>query len=207
MEKLVAAHRIAESGFRRLLLAASSLSIALVFLLGASAAQALTVLCGATECGPGDTNATGILNLDFPGGDPLGYNVEFLFASAEDIWGSPAIVFDFNTAIPAIAASVALSAALNTKPEVVTVGPNMEDRSRIPYEPLIGDNLLTDDQVYEMTGGMWDSEGGTWSDSDTLTYAKFNVVPEPGTGALLGLGLMGLGVASHRRREESRRTA
>jgi hypothetical protein len=193
-------HRIADSVFRRLFLTAFAPLVALVLLPGPGAAQAFTVLCGVTECGPGDTNATGILNLEFPGGDPLGYNVEFLFASAEDIWGSPAVVFDFNTAVPAIAASVAVSGALNTKPEVVTVGPNMEGRSRIPYEPLIGNNLLTDDQVYDLNAGMWDSEGGTWSDFDPLTYAKFTPVPEPGTGLLLvlGLGFAGLGVVRRR---------
>ena len=120
----MAPHRISASGFRRLFLTALTPLIALVFLLGAGAAQAATVLCGvdpetATPCGPGDTNAIRILNLDVPGGDPLGYNVDFRFDSATETLTLP---LPFDSSLSALAAVQAVSDAFNTLvPDVMTV--------------------------------------------------------------------------------------
>ena len=43
------------------------------------------------------------------------------------------------------------------------------------------------------------------SESEPWSYAKFTVIPEPGTGLLLGLGFAG--VAGRARREERKATA
>jgi hypothetical protein len=83
--------------------------------------------------------------------------------------------------------------ALDTLPDIVTVGPDMEGHFRIPYERLLGDNLLSDDQIYDLRGDEnWSGQGNTWTESETLTYAKFTVVPIPAAVWLLGGGLIGL---------------
>ena len=172
--------------------------VAMGIMLGAGAAQAFTVLCGATECGPGDTNATGILNLDIINAN---YNVEFLFDSADAIWGPRPAPFDWPTLGTATLAGTAAALALDTLPDIVTVGPGMEGHFRTPFERLggpLGSTLASDDRIYE--NGGWTAATESWSESDTLTYAKFTPVPEPGTGLLLvlGLGFAGLGVVRRR---------
>ena len=87
-------------------------------LLGASAAQAFTVVVDDTG-----TNATAILNLQL--GDDH-YDVTFRSGSIEDIWGDEA--FDFDQLGNAAEAADAVNAALNTVPEVVTVGTSVNKR-------------------------------------------------------------------------------
>ena len=115
----MAPHRITEPFFRRLFLAAFVPLVALVFLLGAGAAQAVPMV---QFDDPSDlTKATGILNLDVPGGDPRGYNVVFdQQAFANQIYGpnpaspdDPARLPPFLTLESTSAAADAVNAALN----------------------------------------------------------------------------------------------
>ncbi len=96
-------------------------------LLGANAAQAAEVQVDATG-----TNATGILNLQVGGAV---YNVSFVEASAEQVYGSLPGDFDFTSAGTAEDAADAVNDELNrykedNDPEIVTsVGPVPEGSS------------------------------------------------------------------------------
>lgn len=110
--------------------------VALALLLGAGVAQSATVLCGtdlgtAMACGPGDTNAIGISNLEVEG---VSYDVELKFEAAADTFTLPLI---FDSTLEALAATSAVSDALNALPSVVTVNqlmsPPADPASKIFY--------------------------------------------------------------------------
>jgi hypothetical protein len=159
-------------------------------MLGASAAQAFTVEVDGTG-----TNATAIRNLEYDG---VFYDVVFLQDSADSIWGGAP--FDFTTVPVAIAAANAASDALNTVPEVVTVGPDMSTTFHIPYDREGGFIVLTVYAEYN-----WDMSPDdwlwnyfyAWADSAPASYADFTVseppdpVPIGGTVSdLVGSGLV-----------------
>jgi len=93
-------------------------------LLGASAAQAFTVVVDDTG-----TNATAILNFEWYDGNH--YDITFRFGSIEDIWGDEA--FDFDQLGDAYTAQEAVYEALNTVPEVVTVGTSADTEFATPF--------------------------------------------------------------------------
>jgi hypothetical protein len=172
---------------------------ALVFLVGAGAAQAARVIdIGGT--------ALQILNLELDGEF---YNVEFIFDSANNIYGlNPSTSdLDFMSRSDSDAAVVAINDALNQEGDIINVNESSSSLYTIPF--------VVDGQMMQRSVGF---EGGAnwvlWPDpSNTLvsnlgSYAKFTVVPEPGTALLMGLGLAGLGAAGGRsRREERKATA
>ena len=75
------------------------------------------------------TNATGILNLEVDG---ILYDVEFDFDFGLDIFGDPP--FTFKNELEAINANEEVNFALNSVPEVVTVGPMRSDFYGIPFD-------------------------------------------------------------------------
>jgi len=136
-------------------------------LLGASAAQAFTVVVDDTG-----TNATAILNLQL--GDDH-YDVTFRSGSIEDIWGDEA--FDFDQLGNAAEAADAVNAALNTVPEVVTVGTSAEPEYAIPFM-LIGifvravDTQYHGAYVWEWLTTVGDPSNHVITD-ENVTYARF----------------------------------
>jgi hypothetical protein len=155
-------------------------------LLGVSAAQEPTV-----EVDETGTNATAIRNLEVGG---VFYDVVFQHDRWPTIWpkGTP---FDFTTDSTAQAALEAATAALNNEPEVVTVGPDREDRFRIPYNIAVNDIALTWDSAYDHLdqGGYWDPRGENgWFSIEKVTYAKFTEVTEPPDEFTIGGNVTGL---------------
>ena len=130
-------------------------------------------------------NATAIRNLEFNG---VLYDVEFKYDSANNIWGA---LFDFGEPNEAINAANAASAALNTVPEVVTVGPDMSNMSttfHIPHERKGGFIVLTVFAEYN-----WDQSPDDWSWSDYYIWPSFTpasyahfTVPEPPDPVTIG---------------------
>ena len=75
------------------------------------------------------SNATAIRNLEVDG---VLYDVEFDFDFGADLFGAPP--FTFNLEIQAINANEEVNLALNSVPEVVTVGPQMSDNYIVPFD-------------------------------------------------------------------------
>ena len=101
--------------------------VALMFLTGVGAAQAQTVIFDGG-------NATGI--QDLPVGSTL-YDVLFLYDTASNIYGTVP-VFDFTTSEGAEAAMEAANDALNSEPNVMSVGPAFDIVYELPFESLGG---------------------------------------------------------------------
>ena len=160
-----------------------------------SAAQAFTVYCGddfatSLPCEVGDTNAAGILNLDVEG---VPYDVELIFEFAADIFTVP---LTFEAEQDALAASIAVSAALNTLPDVTTVG-DQRNFYDIPFEfELGGGYAVRSAEFFEIADG-WQAimDAGFVSSPGLSSWADFTpaVVPVPAAVWLFGsaLGLLG----------------
>jgi hypothetical protein len=153
-------------------------------LLGASAAQAFTVVVDDTG-----TNATAILNLEFNGAH---YDVTFRFGSIEDIWGDEA--YDFHQLNLAVDASEAVNDALNTEPEVVTLGTGTTFDYAIPVG---ASDIFASVQLNEYMGDAWVHLGGTTRPrtAEGETYARFTnrqglraPAPVPKTGQTVSVG-------------------
>jgi hypothetical protein len=162
-------------------------------------AQAMTVLCGATSdtsapCDIGDTNATGILDLDLDGSL---YNVEYIFDFGADVLSIP---FAFSLEGVAEAASIVATQALNDHPDIITVGSTdaaKQDFFGVPFEfeTVLGYSVRSAEffpvaDGWQATAGV-DLVGiGTPSSWAVFTPA---VVPVPAAVWLFGsaLGLLG----------------
>ena len=178
--------------------------VALALLLGAGAAQSFTVQFTGE-------NATGILNLEV--GDTF-YNITFRLETAQDIYGTSP-VFDFTTSEGAEAAMGAVNAALNTEPDVMSVGPAYSIVYEVPFEFLgdiagidfvsVREAVFIDTASINLGTPAWlqrtDPQARPYE--ARKTYANFTVVPEPHTALLMGLGLAGLTVAGGPRRERN----
>jgi hypothetical protein len=170
---------------------------ALTFLLGVGAAQAEQVIFS------GD-NATEILDLQV--GSTL-YDVIFLYDKAENIYPTP--LFDFDTSLKAEAAMEAVAAALNTEPDVMSVGPAHEISYLVPFN--LG-SIMGDPFVNSRMGYYFDLNSAVppeWLRSsnpqerplDTIqSYAAFTVVPEPAPSWLSGSAIAVFGVLARRRK-------
>jgi hypothetical protein len=151
--------------------------VALALLLGAGAAQGQTVMCGSSPCESGDTSATGILGLNVGG---TFYDVTFVLADAEEVYGPPPGVYDFTTDDGAIEAINAVAAALNTIPTILRV--NESFAYRIPYDFIqIGDipNVKAREGIYREEQTAWILlPGGNSSGvyTDETMYADFEEV-------------------------------
>jgi hypothetical protein len=150
--------------------------VALALLLGAGVAQGQTVMCGSSPCESGDTSATGILDLNVGG---TFYDVTFVLADAEELYGPPPGDYDFTTDDEAIEAVDAVNDALDTIPTILRI--NEAPAYRVPYDFIqIGDspNVKARDAVYREEQTAWillpGSSSGVYID-ETM-YADFEEV-------------------------------
>jgi hypothetical protein len=159
-----------------------------------SAAQAFVVHCGddfatSLPCEVGDTNAAGILNLDVEG---VLYDVELIFEVAADIFTIP---LTFEAEQDALAASIAVSAALNTLPDVTTV--DQQSFYNIPFEFEIGVGYAVRSAEFFDVADGWQAimDAGFVPTPGASSWADFTpaVIPVPAAVWLFGsaLGLLG----------------
>jgi hypothetical protein len=172
--------------------------VALTFLMGVGAAQAETVIFSGN-------NATEILDLQV--GSTL-YDVIFLHDTARNIYGTPP-VFDFNASLEAEVAMQAVNAALNTEPDVMSVGPAYAIAYLVPFNlgSIGGDPFVNSREGYyfdlepALTPEWLRSSNPQERPFDVVkTYAAFTVVPEPGAPWLSGSAIATLGVLARRRK-------
>ncbi len=166
----------------------------------------------------GNVLAIGNLPLDFDNDELDGdYNIRFVTDTGVGQYGDPDDpTFDFGLAENGVTAMFQITDALNVAPEAVTGASDTgSDTFFIP---------LVDVPLFDIWGAVGSEIiDGTWKNCESEcillgvaalradgvlnTFARVAPVPEPGTAALLGLGLAGFGVVGRSRRQESEGTA
>jgi hypothetical protein len=144
--------------------------------------------------------ATGVLDLFVPGLDT--YNVTFLRTTAAQLYGGPSSPVFQLTDGEATFAMGFLNDALDSlglpgDPITDTVGPSFADSANTYF---VGVDVTGDGSVsiqarngVNLLDDVWDTLAQESVQYDEVRiYADFQVVPEPGTALLMGLGLAGL---------------
>jgi hypothetical protein len=179
--------------------------VVLALLLGAGAAQATEVIRDGNQ----STRAIGIMDLDIGG---TLYEVDFIFPQdPEIVYGDLPGEFDFNTNESALAATDAVTAALNTEGGVFYVGSQggFNGPAATHYSVAYASETFTDGREADVHSWRVSFEDGTWLpgvdtisdwEGDERTWAIFTVVPEPQGVLLNGAALLVLaGLAKWRR--------
>ena len=126
-----------------------------------------------------------------------------LFTNAFDLY-SNGTDYDFDNAVLAEAAANAVNAALNDlTPDPTEVGPSSDEDGQlygIGYDTGPGDIVTFIRGGEAQPSPPWTILEDTFTTPDDRIYASFEVVPEPGTALLMGLGFAGLGIAGRRQR-------
>jgi hypothetical protein len=138
-------------------MAAAILTAALFLVLGSGPVLAFEVIHAGS-------NATGIVQLDVDG---VTYDVTFRNLSAGGVYGQEPGIYDFKNLLDAQAAVDAVNAALNTVPEVETVGSN---NSSI-YNIGVG---FENDIVFVREGSY--SPGGDWEQLANTDFRGYSIV-------------------------------
>jgi len=186
---------------RQLELARVTAVIALAFLLFAGTAQAFTVVSD------GD-NATAILDLNVSG---TLYDVAFEFDTAEGIYGLEPGMYDFDTFEAAEDAMNAVNDALNSEPNLTSVGPSFDIIYEIAYAfendfSFVREAVYIDRQDPDLGTPAWLQR----TDSQLRpfrvpkTYAVFTPAPEPATAMLQVVALASVAVVGRSRRARGR---
>ena len=187
--------------FKRFL-ASGLLSVAVLFILTASAASAATlIVSGGQLLGASDVIVAGDL-----------YNVEFLDGTCIDLYSGCDDVsdFTFQTEAAALLASQALmdqvfvdgAFSFDTSPSLTFGCPAALCLALTPYS--VGVQAAARNAALEQADGVFtafvpvDRDTSFGDGTASLVYVVWTVVPEPGTAVLMGLGLLGLSVRNRR---------